>query len=357
MRQPSKGTAGGVRGAWGQRMRCTAAGAMGATLLSVAAVVAPASASAQAGDWNGIVAAARKEGKVMFYTGQPTPVANRITAGFRKLYPDINVDVVRGPSGEVLAKVDQERATGIDGADVFVSTEVGWFTDRAREGKLLKPAGPALKAWPAQYLQQGGVVPIVGSDPFVIVYNKNLVPNPPKTYAELLRPEYRGKLGTTELASTVLVAWYDWLEKTQGADYLTRLKAQNPRLYNGSTPLAQSVASGEIAVSAFGVPTAIIPVIEQGAPMAYVVPNPGMGNLYGAAALGWSKRPNAALLLTDYIMSADGQAQWHGRGESASPLPGVPGAIPLSTITPYDPAKYPPAVVSKYREYWSKIFK
>lgn len=314
-------------------------------------------ALAQAGDWNAIVAAAKKEGKVQFYTGFPTPVANRVVAGFRKLYPDIAIEVVRGPSGEVLAKVDQERAAGIDGADMFVSTEVGWFTDRAKEGKLLKPVGPALKAWPAQYLQQGGVVPIVGSDPFVIVYNKNLVPNPPKGYAELLRPEYKGKLGTTELASTVLVAWYEWLEKTQGADYLAKLKAQNPRLYNGSTPLAQSVASGEIAISAFGVPTAITPVIEQGAPMAYVVPNPGMGNLYGAGALGWSKRPNAALVLLDYLMSADGQAQWHGRGESASPLAGVPGAIPLSTITPYDPSKYPPAVVNKYKEYWNKIFK
>ncbi len=326
-----------------------------ATLLCLAAA-SPIGAQAQSGDWNSIVAAARKEGKLLYYTGQPTPVANRIAAGFKKLYPDIAIEVVRGPSGEVLAKVDQERAAGIDGADVFLSTEVSWFTDRAREGKLLKPVGPSMRNWPPQYLQDGTVA-IVGSDPFVIIYNKKLVPNPPKNYVDLLRPEFKGRLGTTELASTVLVAWYDWLEKTQGADFLGKLKAQNPRLYNGSTPLAQSVASGEIAISAFGVPTAIIPIIEQGAPMAYVVPNPGMGNLYAVAALSWSKRPNAALLLTDYIMSPEGQGLWHGRGESASPLAGIPGAIPLSTITPYDPAKYPAATVTRYRDYWSKIFK
>ena len=320
------------------------------------AVLAPVSVWAQAGDWNGIVAAARKEGKVFYYTGQPTPAANRIATGFRKMYPEIAIEIVRGPSGEVLAKVDQERTAGIDGADVFLSTEVAWFTERAREGKLLKPAGPSARNWPAQYLQDGAVA-VVGSDPFVIIYNKNLVPNPPKSYADLLRPEFKGRLGTTELASTVLVAWYDWLEKTQGADYLGKLKAQGPRLYNGSTPLAQSVASGEIAVSAFGVPTAIIPIVEQGAPMAYVVPNPGMGNLYAMAALSWSKRPNVAMVLADYIMSAEGQALWHGRGESASPLPGIAGAIPLASITPYDPAKYPAATVTKYRDYWSKIFK
>ena len=313
----------------------------------------PLAGWAQAGDWPSVVAAARKEGRVQFYTGQTLPVANRIVAGFRKQYPDIAVEVTRGPSGEILAKVDQERAANLDGADVFVSTEVAWFTDRARENRLLRPAGPALKAWPAPYLAQG-VVPIVGSDPFVIVYNRNLLPNPPKTYAELLGPEYRGKLGTMELASTVLVAWYEWLEKTQAPDFLTRLKAQQPRLY---TAIAQSVASGEIAVSPFGIPSAITPLVQQGAPLAFVVPTPVMGNLYGAGALNWSRRPNAALVLVDYVMSAEGQTLWHGGGESASPLSGIPGAIAMSAITPFDPSRYPAAAVNKYREHWNRIFK
>lgn len=329
---------------------------LGLAALSVLALATPSPAWAQAGDWNGIVAAARKEGKVLFYTGQPVPVANRIVTGFKKAYPDIAVEVVRGPSGEVLAKVDQERAAGIDGADLFASTEVAWFTDRAAEGKLLKPSGPAARNWPAQYLLNGSVA-IVGSNPFIIVYNKNLVPTPPKSYADLLRPEFKGRLGTTELASTVVVAWYDWVEKTQGADFLQKLKAQNPRLYNGSVPLSQAVASGEVAAAAFGVPDATLPLMEQGAPIAFLVPNPGMGNLWGMAALSWSRRPNAAMLFADYMMSVEGQTLWHGRGESASPLTGIPGAIPLSTITPYDPAKYPPAVVAKYREAWSRIFK
>lgn len=324
--------------------------------VALAGALPPSSAVAQGSDWPGIVSAGKKEGKVLFYTGQPTPVAIRLAAGFKKAYPDIALEYVRGPSGEVLAKIEQERATGIDGGDVFLTTEITWFSDRAAEGKLLRLTGPALAQWPAQYLR-GPSVAIVGSDPFIITYNKKLVSNPPKGYADLLRPEFKGRLGTTELASTVLIAWYDWLEKTQGVDFLNKLKAQNPRLYNGATPLAQSVASGEIAVSAFGVPTATTPLIEQGAPIGYVVPSPGLGNLYGVAAVGWSKRPNAALVLTDYIMSMDGQTAWHGRGESASPLPGVPGAIPAATITPYDPGKYPPPVAAKYREYWTKIFK
>lgn len=319
----------------------------------------PASAFAQAkpaGNWNAVVAAAKKEGKVHFYTGQIAPVAERLVAGFRKVYPDIAVETVRGPSGQVLARVEQERNSGTEGADFFLSTEVGWFDEQARAGRLLKPFGPAAKDWPGQYLHEGATV-IGGLEPYVIPYNKTLVPNPPRGYADLLRPEFRGKLGTTELASTVLVAWYEWLEKTQGPDYLPKLKAQNLKFYVGSTPTSQALASGEIAVAAFAVPTSMTALIEQGAAVNYVVPNPGFGVTYGMAALGWSKRPNAALVILDYFMSVDGQSAWHNRGDSASPRPGIKGALQASSINTWDPTKYPPEVVKASRERWTKLMK
>ena len=41
------------------------------------------------------------------------------------------IDVVTSASAP-----SRVKHSGIDGADMFVSTEVGWFTDRAKEGKL-----------------------------------------------------------------------------------------------------------------------------------------------------------------------------------------------------------------------------
>ncbi len=328
-------------------------------LVGAAALLACSIGWAQSGaaQWATVQAAAKKEGRVVLYSATPPALGNRLLAGFRKVYPDIAVEFTRGPSGELLTKIGQEQASGTDGADVFISTEVEWFKARAKEGKLLKVVGPEVAGWPGKYLRDAAVV-TAGLEPFTITYNTKLVTsNPPATYADMLRPEYKGRLGTSELAATTLIAWYDWLEKTQGKDYLQKLRAQNPKLYNGTTPLAQSLAAGEIAVGAFGNITSFKPLIDQGAPIKYVIPNPGLGFEYAMGGMGWSKRPNATLVFMDYVMSRDGQAAWHGTGEGASPRTDVPGSIPIANITAWDTAAYPAEVVNKYRAYWSGIFK
>ena len=120
---------------------------------------------------------------------------------------------------------------------------------------------------------------------------------------------------------------------------------------------AQSLAAGEIAVGAFGNITAFKTLIDQGAPVKYVLPNPGLGFEYAMGGLAWSRRLNAALVLMDYVMSKAGQTAWSGTGEGASPRTDVPGAIPAAAITAWDSSAYPPDVVNKYRAYWSGIFK
>ena len=106
-----------------------------------------------------------------------------------------------------------------------------------------------------------------------------------------------------------------WPERTHGKDYLTQLRAQNPRMYNGGTPMSQAVASGEVSAAGIAaVPTNAKALSALDAPGDDVVPNPGIGTSYGLAALAWSKRPNAARVLADFAKSPGGQAAWHGVG-------------------------------------------
>lgn len=332
--------------------------------LAAAALVAPLLLAAvpsavQAQDaaaWAKIVAAAKREGRVSYYSAaNPAPLA-RIVDGFKKAYPDIAIDFQRIPSGPLLTKLDQERGSGAEGADVANATEINWFVARGKEGKLLRPSGPAMREWPAKYLLDGSVV-IAAMEPLIVSWNTARVPTPPKNYADLLRPEFKGRLGLSELASVAVVAWYDWVEKSQGSGYLAKLRAQNPKLYVGSVPIAQAVASGEISVGGFGTPTSVKPLKDSGAPIDYFVPSPGLGIRYALAGFSWGKNPNAALVLLDYIMSRDGQTAWNSNGETASPLNGIPGALSAASIDPFDPNLYPPEVERKFREDWNKSFK
>ena len=56
-------------------------------------------------------------------------------------------------------------------------------------------------------------------------------------------------------------------------------------------------------------------------------------------------------------MSPRGQAAWSGRGESASPLPNIPGAMDIRSVTPYDPTPYTTEVVAAYGKKWNALFR
>ena len=97
--------------------------------------------------------------------------------------------------------------------------------------------------------------------------------------------------------------------------------------------------------------------MEQGAPIKMVVPSPGIGTPFYGTVLNWGKRPNAALVFMDYIMSRRGQTVWAGLGEAASPLAGIPGALDATSIAPFDATKYNADAVKRAAEEFLKLFR
>lgn len=306
--------------------------------------------------WKKIVAAAQKEGSVTVYSAAVPPVQERLKADFEKAYPGITMAWQRYGSGQLVIKIDQERKGGADGADVAVATELGWFEARAKENMIKAPVGPAREGWPSTAMEKG-ILPILAMEPITIVYNTNLVKTPITGYLDLLKPEFKGRIGMEDLVATTVAAFYDWNEKSFGADYLIKLAAQQPKIYSSTPAGAQLIAAGEIAVANFINAGAAVPLVKQGAPMKVVVPQPAWATRYVSGVLGWAKRPNAALVLMDYLMSRRGQTTWNGNDDSASPLPNIPGSLNVTLVPAFDPAQWPPERVSAYRAKWTGIFR
>ena len=307
--------------------------------------------------WPTIVAAARKEATVFFYAPMAVPVLQRLADGFKKAYPDIKVEFTRMNGGPIVVRVDQERSNGAEGADLIIGSEIGWMIERSKQGLLQKLAGPALNGWPANYLFDGAY--FTGAyEVFVLAYNTKLAANPPKSYVDLVKPEFAGKLGIPTIPSTLILSWFDWLEKTQGADYPAKVMAQNPKSFISSPPLAQALAAGEISVALLNNPSSLKSLMNSGAPINFNIPNPSYGFQVWVAALGWSKRPNAGLVLADWLMSREGQTVWSGTGESASPLKGIPGAAEVpGSVKFYDINEWTPEVVKQATEKWNRQYR
>lgn len=305
--------------------------------------------------WNGVVAAAQKEAKVVVYGNMQAPVAARIRADFEKAYPGMSLEYTRLASGAMVAKLNQERSTGVDGAEVAILTDRGWLEDRVKEGSLVAPTGPNAATWPRASMISGSI-PVLSLETMAIVYNPNMVKTPINGYADLFRPELKGKIATEELVAPVIVAWYEWVEKTMGANYFARLAELQPGIYGSATAGVQSVAAGEFAVATVINSGLAVPLVKQGLPLRVVNPTPAFGFAFVGGIVKWAKRPNAAQLFMDYLMSARGQTAWNGQGDSASPLPNIPGSLDSRSITPFDPIPYTADVVKAYTVKWNALF-
>lgn len=342
-----------------QKFRDVFVAAAAALAIGTLAPVAHAQSNPRAvapSEWAKILDAARKEGKVVVYTTTAPAVHARIKADFDKAYPGIVMESVRLVGAQINTKIEQERQVGnVDGGDTIITSELLWAVDATKKGWLKVPVGPAAQAWPEAFIKQGAV-PLLGVNPFVLVYNTNLVKTPPTGYQDLLKPEFRGRIGSSALVGDPVIGWYDWQEKTQGAGWLAKLAAQNVKMYPGAVAPTQAVASGEIAVNMWTVFSVTNPLLESGAPIKTVVPNPSYGAAYGGGVVAGAKRPNAALVFMDYMMSARGQAQMVGKGEMASALPNVPGSLDIKTVALHDSEKYPVDVANAFTARWNALF-
>lgn len=306
-----------------------------------------------AGDpaWQSTVEQAEREGSVVLYISAPD-VGERVERAFEEIY-DIDLEVVRASTGDLITRIEQERTGGVDGADVAVLAETNWYESNA--DRLAPLDGPAFDDWPSgEYRSERYFIPTVS--PYVIGYNTELVPDGVADYQDALDPAHDTTIGTIDTVSTAVSGWYAWLEETQGDDYLERLAQRKPRFYPSTVPLAQALGSGEVGIALFEVPEPILALRRDGAPIDYTVPEPALGTAYGAAALRDSPNPNAAQVLLNYLASEEGQRVVHGNdGVSASPL-GVEGALAIDAVTVWDSSAWPTKRTEDYVRRWKAIF-
>src|SRR5262249_22383615 len=194
-----------------------------------------------------LVDAARKEGKVVWYTSLILPTAEKVAKLFEAAYPGIKVDVNRTGSQRILQKVLQELQVGIKNADVVHTSDAGHFV-LLKEKKLLMPYSPkGIDKFPAGFKDKDGYYFGLRATVNVIAYNTKLVSaaDAPKTWKDLLDPKWKGKLvtahpGYSGVISTHVLA----LVNLFGWDYFKQL-AQNKVMITQSTADPQTVvASG-----------------------------------------------------------------------------------------------------------------
>lgn len=330
------------------------AAACGSSSKSSASGVTPSSSGTSSAAWNAVLASACKEGTVDFVSEIAPGLLTAVANAFEKDYPCIHVNQSTVSENVLLPQIQEQLAAKAPAYDVIQVAKSTFLDTLNTAGSLVDPSiEPNYAAIPATGRPKPGWA-YVQYDPFVIAYNTNLVKTKPTGYADLLNPSLKGKTATTApIGSAVILGWYRWLNTTNGANYEQQLAANRAKPYLGSTAIAQAVASGEQAYGAFAVPSSVLALKQQGAPIDYVVPNPTMCGAETAAILKGSKHPNAALVFMNWFYSQAGAKTWAGQA-SASPIP-TPGGIDASKwVIPN--VSLPQADIDDFTASFNKLF-
>ncbi len=129
----------------------------------------------------------------------------------------------------------------------------------------------------------------------------------PKTYDDLLSPEWRGRMamsGSISTASNFVAT----LVLTRGEDFVRRLGAQNIRIYPVTArALANLMIAGEVVLSPTIYNSHVAASAGLSAPLAWVAPGPVPVTDTAVALARGAPSPHAAMLLIDYLMSEEGQ--------------------------------------------------
>jgi len=280
-------------------------GTFAAAIAGLALAGAPAQAEENFGSPK-LIAAAKAEGKLVLYTANYAEVEQEIVKQFNKRFPEIKVEMVRAPGGQLITRVKTEAAAGKLIADIVDHSDRALMLPLADLFQDYAPPNAAdydpaalvsPKFWPR--------LNVIWS----IAYNAELVRDPPKTWLDLTKPQY-DKMTSQVFAQSGGTTWTRIMFERQvlGEDYWAQLAATHPILYPSGAPMADAMVRGEIAVGPL-LYNAVYPKQKDGAPLKVVFPPEGVpANPYATGIPKTAAHPHAAKLYLNWSLSKEGQS-------------------------------------------------
>jgi iron(III) transport system substrate-binding protein len=273
-------------------------------------------ASAQDAELATLIAAAKKEGKVTFYTsalGQPFHAA--IAKAFEDKY-GVTVELLDVRASELRERVRTEQASGRFIGDVMVTGAATMFR-QLQEGQL-QPHGVIPNA---KYLRSEFPAPDDVRVPYYvhaygILVNTNLVKpaDEPKSWKDLLDPKWKDKMLADDFrALGGGQVWFHAATDKFGKEYQERLAAQNIIFSRDIGNDEKRVARGEYPLR---LPQTFSNyVLMKGLPVKLIVPEEGAAYIqFQLTVLKNAPHPNAARLFINHLLSEESQLVYAANG-------------------------------------------
>src|SRR4051812_47000230 len=176
-----------------------------------------------------LIEAAKKEGKVVWYTSIDLPVSEKIGAAFKAKF-GIDVRAERTGAERVFQRIGQEYASNVQAVDVANSSDAAHLLAWKKQG-ILMPYLPedVAKYYKPEHRDADGTWAALRATLSPIAYNTKLVKaeDAPKSFKDLLDPKWKGKIVKAHpgYSGTILTATFEMVRDI-GWDYYEALAKQ-----------------------------------------------------------------------------------------------------------------------------------
>jgi iron(III) transport system substrate-binding protein len=260
-----------------------------------------------------LIEAAKKEGKLVWYTSIDLSVSEKIAASFKEKFAGIEVRVERTGAERVFQRIGQEYASNVHAVDVANSSDAAHLLAWKRQGILL-PYVPedVAKHYKPEHRDADGTYAGFRATLSPIAYNTKLVKaeDAPTSFKDLLDPRWKGKIVKAHpgYSGTILTATFEMVRDI-GWEFFENLAKQNIMQVQSGTDPPKKLSLGERSVMADGAEYNIFLLRESGQPVEAVYPSEGTPFIVGPNGIfKAAPNPNAAKLFQNYCFTPEAQA-------------------------------------------------
>ncbi|MBM3568313.1 MAG: extracellular solute-binding protein [Alphaproteobacteria bacterium] len=259
-----------------------------------------------------LIAAARKEGKVVVYTSIELQMAEKVAKHFEAAYPGIKVQVERSGSERLFQRLGQEYGSNIRVADVITTSDAAHFVIWKRQG-WLAPYLPedVVLHFPKEQYDPDGTYASWRLSLSVMGYNTKLIKaeDAPKGYRDLLDPKWAGRMvkANPNYSGTALTGVFQ-ISRELGWEFFEKLAGQRVMQVQSSTEPPKKLSLGERAIQVDGNEYVLLQVKREGNPVEIIYAREGTPVIISpSAVLKAAPNPNAARLYQSHMFSRAGQ--------------------------------------------------
>lgn len=296
---------------------------------------------------------AAPSGTIVLYTSESEDNVNEMVADFNEQFPDVEIEIFRSGSGEVVARLQAElEESGDILADVIWFADIDFFRILAEDDMMLsyRPQLPADLTEEEVAEVEAALADLhYGDDEYhevrlifnVVAYNTMLVEEAPTSWNDLLNADFNGLVAMpSALYSGAAFNQVGTLANREdfGWDFYNQLNDNGVIVGQGNGGIAQGLANGEYAM---------VQVVDfmaraaknEGSPVDHIWPEEGAVLVpTPIGILADTENPEAAQAFLDYMYTESAQQLFVDQGYipvmPGAPLPeGTPDIADLSIIT------------------------